>query len=110
VRPAAILRVYQVSQAVRLPIIGMGGIWDADDAIEFLVAGASAVEVGTSLFYDPRRPWAIVDGLGQFLEKERIGSVSALVGTVQLNTPPPSPETVEAPAPAGEERVADSPS
>jgi len=85
IKPAALLRVYQVAQAVQVPVVGMGGIWDAEDALEFIIAGASAVEVGTAVFVDPRRPLDIVHGISAFLADEKIASVRELVGTVRLN-------------------------
>lgn len=85
IRPAAVLRAYQVAQAVRVPVIGMGGIWEARDALEFIIAGASAVAVGTALYSDPSRPKAIVAGIREFLATEGIADIADLVGTVRLN-------------------------
>lgn len=85
IRPAAVLRVYQVAQAVRIPVIGMGGIWEARDAVEFLLAGASAVAVGTAVFSDPGRPLAVLRGLREFLVTHNISDVRELVGAVRLN-------------------------
>jgi len=80
VRPVALRMVYQVAQAVRVPIVGLGGITSIEDALEFLMAGASAVQVGTSLFVDPTTPLRLIDGLAQFMEQERIPSLPSLVG------------------------------
>jgi len=85
IRPAAVLRVYQVAQAVEVPVIGMGGIWEARDAIEFIIAGAAAVAMGTVLYSDPSRPKAIVAGIREFLAREGIADIADLVGTVRLN-------------------------
>ena len=65
-------------------MIGLGGIASGTDAAEFLIAGASAIEVGTATFWDPRAPLRIAEELGAFLRRERIASVSELVGTLEL--------------------------
>ena len=87
IRPAALLRVYQVAQAVDVPVIGMGGIWEARDALESIIAGASAVAVGTVLYSDPSRPKAIVEGIRDYLVEHGIADMADLVGTVRLNPP-----------------------
>jgi dihydroorotate dehydrogenase (NAD+) catalytic subunit len=86
IRPAAILRVYRVAQAVKVPIIGMGGVWDADDALEFMIAGATAVGLGTCLLAAPSRPEEIAKGMRAFLRREDIPSARELIGSVKLNT------------------------
>ena len=85
IRPAAVLRVYRVAQAVKTPIIGMGGVWDADDALEFVIAGATAVGLGTCLLAAPKKPEEIAEGLRAFLGREHIASISEVVGSVSLN-------------------------
>lgn len=80
VRPVAVRMVYQVSQAVRIPIVGLGGIASTEDALEFLMAGASAIQVGTAIFVDPTTPLRIVDDLAQFMEREGVSHLSELVG------------------------------
>lgn len=85
IRPAAVLRVYRVAQAVNVPVIGMGGVWDAEDTLEFMIAGAAAVGLGTCLLADPNKPEEIARGMRSFLRREAIGSVSRLIGSVQLN-------------------------
>jgi dihydroorotate dehydrogenase (NAD+) catalytic subunit len=87
IRPAAVLRVFRVAQAVKVPIIGMGGVWDADDALEFIVAGATAVGLGTCLLAAPNKPEEIADGMRAFLRREGVGSVRELIGSVRLNPP-----------------------
>jgi dihydroorotate dehydrogenase (NAD+) catalytic subunit len=84
IRPAAVYRVYQVAQAVELPAIGMGGIWNANDAIEFILAGASAVAVGTALYADPTAAHRVFSGIRAYLEKHNVATVTELVGSVQL--------------------------
>lgn len=83
IKPIALRLVYQAAQAVRIPVVGLGGIASGEDAAEFLVAGASAVEVGTATFWDPASPLRIARELGQFLRSERIAKVGDLVGTLQ---------------------------
>jgi dihydroorotate dehydrogenase (NAD+) catalytic subunit len=84
IKPIALRLVYEASQAVRIPVIGLGGIRSGEDAAEFLVAGAAAVQVGTANFWDPDSPCRIARELGDYLEKENIDNVQQLVGTLQL--------------------------
>ena len=85
VKPVAVRMVYEASQAVKIPVIGMGGITCAEDAIEFLMAGATAVQVGTANFTDPYAMPKIIDGLNAWCDKHNIANVSELTGTLQLN-------------------------
>lgn len=88
IKPIALLKVhqvYQVCKAHNIPIIGQGGVANATDAIEFLIAGATAVGVGTALFYDPLICAKINDGIADYLQRHGLGSVIELVGTLQLN-------------------------
>ena len=75
--------VYQVSQAVDVPVIGMGGIAHGEDVAEFLISGATATQVGTATFWDPRSPVRLVNEFRRFLEKEKIASAAELVGTLR---------------------------
>ena len=84
IKPIALRFVYEAAQAVRVPIIGMGGIANGTDAAEFLIAGAQAVEVGTATFWNPRAPLEIAKGLDRFLRKKRLSNVRELVGTLQF--------------------------
>ncbi len=84
IKPIALRLVYEASQAVRIPVIGLGGIRSGEDAAEFLVAGAAAVQVGTANFWDPAAPCRIARELGDYLEKENIDNVQQLVGTLQI--------------------------
>ena len=84
VKPIALRMVWQTAQAIKLPIIGMGGISTASDAIEFLLAGASAIEVGTYNFVDPTATVKIVDGIEDYMRRHGFASVSDLVGALQL--------------------------
>jgi len=88
IKPMALLKVHQVYQVARshgVPILGQGGITTAADALEFIIAGASAVGIGTALFYDPLVCAAINDGLCDYLRRHNLADVSHLVGTLQLN-------------------------
>lgn len=84
VRPMAVRMVYEVARAVRLPVIGMGGIMTARDAIEFMLAGASAVAVGTANFVNPRATMDVIEGLEQFVRVRCIESISDIVGKVKV--------------------------
>ncbi len=85
VKPVAVRMVYQVAQAVHVPIIGMGGITCWQDAVEFFLAGASAVAVGTANFTDPTVTMQICDGLAQYLERNDMANIKDLVGKVQIS-------------------------
>jgi len=84
IKPIALRLVCQAARAVKIPVIGLGGIATGVDAAEFLIAGASAVQVGTATFWDPQSPVRIAAELAQFLKAEKIGNVSQLVGTLEL--------------------------
>ncbi len=84
IKPIALRMVYQAAQSVKIPVIGLGGIATGEDAAEFLIAGASAVEVGTANFWDPASPLRIANELAEFLEREKIASVRELVGTLKM--------------------------
>lgn len=83
VHPIAVRMVYQVSQAVKVPIIGMGGIASAEDAIEMMLAGASAVSVGTANFHNPAVPMEIIEGIEEYLRQNQMNDVRELVGAVR---------------------------
>ena len=83
VKPIAVRMVYQVAQAVNIPIIGMGGISCAEDAIEFLLAGASAVSVGTANFHDPAVTLKVIDGIEAYMKKNGFETVRDMVGIVK---------------------------
>jgi len=84
IKPIALRLVLQAAHAVRIPVIGLGGIASGADAAEFLIAGATAVEVGTATFWDPRSPLRIARELARFLKRERIASVGELIDTLKL--------------------------
>lgn len=86
IKPVALRLVWEVYKSVSLPIIGMGGIMNAMDAVEFLIAGASAVAVGTANFVNPKASMELVDGIQDYLAKSEIASVKKLVGSLKVNT------------------------
>ncbi len=82
IKPIALRLVYEASKAVKIPVIGLGGIASGEDAAEFLIAGASAVEVGTASFWDPKATARIANELKRFCDEEQIESVAELTGTL----------------------------
>ena len=82
IRPIAVRMVYECRQAVKIPVIGMGGIADARDALEFIIAGAGAVQVGTANFADPCLWPRLLDGISDYLRRHDIRAVSDLVGSI----------------------------
>lgn len=87
IKPIAIKLVWEAAKAVKIPIIGMGGIQNAADAIEFMMAGATAVAVGTANFYEPQTALHVIDGIRQFMQRRGIKDVREIVGTVQTENP-----------------------
>ena len=83
VKPVAVRMVYQVAQAVKIPILGMGGIQNTEDALEFLMAGATMVAVGTANFFNPHATSQIIDGLQEYAEKEGLTNIREIIGCVQ---------------------------
>ncbi len=84
IKPIALRMVWQVASAVKIPVIGMGGIMNAQDAVEFMLAGASVVQVGTAVFIDPMIPLQIVKGIEEYLNRHNMQSASELIGSLQL--------------------------
>ncbi len=83
IKPIALRCVYQVTQAVDVPVVGIGGIASIDDVMEFLVCGATAVQIGTANYYDPTVSQRLVDQLPAALSQANVQRVSDLVGTIQ---------------------------
>lgn len=81
--PVALRMVWQVANAVNIDVVGMGGIATSDDAIEMMMAGAKAIQMGTAIFTDPYAPIKVIDGLEKYMEVNNIGSLEEIVGTVQ---------------------------
>lgn len=84
VKPVALRMVYQVAQVVKIPVIGIGGIDCTEDALEFLVAGASAIQVGTANFVNPRVSEDIVEGMSSYVKRNRLDSVRDLIGALEV--------------------------
>jgi dihydroorotate dehydrogenase (NAD+) catalytic subunit len=82
IRPVALRMVYQTAKAVKIPLVGMGGIMNADDAIAFLLAGASAVAIGTANFIDPMAPLAVLKGIQEYMLEHDMHSLQDLIGTL----------------------------
>ncbi len=87
VRPIALRMVWQVVQAVTIPVIGIGGITTAGDALEFIITGAKAVEIGTANFIGPSSTIEVIDGISDYLIRHRIGNISALIGSLRTGLP-----------------------
>ena len=83
IKPVALYMVYEVAGAVDIPIIGCGGITTASDALEFIMAGASAIQVGTASFTNPRAPLDVLEGIEQFMKKEGIKDIAELIGVAR---------------------------
>jgi dihydroorotate dehydrogenase (NAD+) catalytic subunit len=83
IRPITLRLVYQCVRAVKVPVIGLGGITKAEDAVEYFLAGASAVQIGTANFYDPRAPLNVLDGLQKFVSKKGLSSIRGIIGQMK---------------------------
>lgn len=83
IKPVAVRMVYQVAQAVKIPIIGMGGIATWEDAMEFILAGATAVSVGTANFNNPMTTMEVIDGMEKYLQAQNVDSITELIGAVE---------------------------
>lgn len=85
IKPIALRMVWQVYNAVKIPVVGMGGIMNATDAIEFMLAGSSVVQVGTASFIDPTISVKIIDGINEYLDRHNIAKASDLIGALQVD-------------------------
>jgi len=85
IKPIALYMVYRVSQAVEVPVIGCGGIGCADDALEFIMAGATAVQIGTANLVNPNAPLEVLEGIERFMEREGIKDIADLVGMAKAS-------------------------
>ena len=83
IKPVAVRMVYQTAQAVKIPIIGMGGIANAEDAIEFILAGASAVSIGAMNFINPYTTAEVVDGIEAYMRRYHVENITDLIGAIQ---------------------------
>ena len=93
IKSVALYMVYEVASAVEIPVIGCGGITTATDALEFIMAGASAVQVGTAGFTNPRVPLEVLEGIAEFMEKEGVADIAEVIGAA-WRLPPSSDFTV----------------
>ncbi len=84
VKPVALRMVWQVAKAVKIPVIGLGGIMNAADAIEFMLAGASAIQIGTANFIDPTVSIKVVDGINEYLDRHGFQSVTEIIGALEI--------------------------
>ena len=84
VKPVALRCVWQVSKAVNIPIVGLGGIMNATDAIEFFLAGATAIEIGTANFIDPETTVKVVDGINEYLDRHNFKSITDIIGQLEV--------------------------
>ena len=85
IRSIGVRMVYQMSQAIKIPILGMGGIMNSDDAIEYMLAGATAVSIGAGNFADPEVSIKTIEGIEKYMKKHNIENLSSIIGTVQMN-------------------------
>ena len=83
IKPVALAMVWKVKNAVKIPIIGMGGIMNSRDALEFIIAGATAIETGTANMVNPYAVIEIIKGMTQFLKDEKLSSINMLAGTLK---------------------------
>lgn len=85
VKPVAVRCVHQIANAVNIPVLGLGGIMSGDDAIEFMLAGATAVSIGTGNFADPEISIKTIEGIERYMKKHNIDDINSIIGTVQMN-------------------------
>jgi len=84
IKPVALRMVYQVAQAVSIPVIGIGGIETAEDALEFMIAGATAVQIGTANFVNPRASEEVIDGITAYATDEKLPTIRSIIGTLDI--------------------------
>ena len=84
IKPIAVRMVYQVLQNVKIPVIGIGGIRSAVDALEYLLVGASAVEIGAANFLDPPTPIRVIQGLTEFCHRRKLANLNSIIGSVRI--------------------------
>lgn len=84
VKPIALRMVWQVSKAVKIPVIGLGGIMNWKDAVEFMLAGATAIQIGTANFIDPTVTIKVIEGINDYLERHNFSSVTDIIGALEV--------------------------
>jgi len=82
IRPVAVRMVYQVARSVKIPVIGIGGIFSARDALEFLIAGASLVEIGCGMFVEPMLPLNVIEGIESYMDRHNLAHISDIIGSI----------------------------
>ena len=85
IRSIGVRMVYQMSKAIHIPILGMGGIMNGEDAIEYMLAGATAVSIGAGNFADPETSIKTIEGIENYMKKYHIEDINSIIGTVQMN-------------------------
>jgi dihydroorotate dehydrogenase (NAD+) catalytic subunit len=95
IKPVAIYWIYRVAEELKIPVIGVGGISGYEDALEFIIAGASAVQIGTANFVDPTTSLEVIDGMREFCEAEGIERLASLVHSLDLQESPDGNQTAE---------------
>ena len=85
IRSVGVRMVYQMSKAINIPILGMGGIINGDDAIEYMLAGATAVSIGSGNFVDPETSIKTIEGIENYMRKHNIEDIKSIIGTVEMN-------------------------
>ena len=85
IRPVALKMVWDAAQVLKIPVIGTGGIGDADDALQFLIAGATAVSIGSVTFRNPLAPTQVIEGLDAYMQKHNVADINELIGSIKLN-------------------------
>jgi dihydroorotate dehydrogenase (NAD+) catalytic subunit len=84
IKPIALRMVWQVAQSVKIPVIGVGGIMNATDALEFMIAGAAAVQIGTANFINPRATLDVIEGIESYLIAKEIPDISEIIGSLEV--------------------------
>lgn len=85
IKPVAVRMVYQIANAVKIPVMGLGGIMNGDDAIEFMLAGAKAISIGAGNFIDPTASIKTIEGIENYMQRHNINDINSIVGAVQMN-------------------------
>lgn len=85
IKPVAVRMVYQIANAVKIPVMGLGGIMSGEDAVEFMLAGATAVSIGSGNFYSPDTSLKTIEGIEKYLKKHNVEDINSIIGTVKMN-------------------------
>ena len=85
IKPVAVRCVYQIAQSVNIPVMGLGGIMNGEDAIEFMIAGASTISIGAGNFVDPTVAVKTIDGIENYMKKNKIEDLKEIIGSIKMN-------------------------